>query len=184
VTTQTFAPAATVSFLVCSSIPAARRPRPGYAIERVTFREPVPLVRGLSVSRRSIRARGRPLTAFGACELRAPAPFTDEGFAPSTRSTSARSPNGASTTPRPRTNPVAAQQRMPRSWTSPRALGSTPSVSRWRRTTRCRPSSSPAVGRRGRAAPATASAPSATARPALTPMRERRSSYSPRWSAA
>ncbi len=31
-------------------------------------------------SREIIKAAGRPLTAFGACELRSPAPFTEEGF--------------------------------------------------------------------------------------------------------
>ena len=53
---------------------------PGYAIERVTFRTPVPLVQGFERVAAIIEARGRPLTAFCACELRSPAPFTDEGF--------------------------------------------------------------------------------------------------------
>ena len=53
---------------------------PGYAIERVSFRNPVPLKRGFERVASIIAARGRPLTAFCACELRSPAPFTDEGF--------------------------------------------------------------------------------------------------------
>jgi len=53
---------------------------PGYAIERVTFRAPVPLAEGFERVEAIIRARGRPLTAFCACELRSPAPFTDAGF--------------------------------------------------------------------------------------------------------
>ena len=35
---------------------------------------------GVTKGREIIKAAGRPLTAFGACELRSPAPFTDEGF--------------------------------------------------------------------------------------------------------
>ena len=53
---------------------------PGCTIERVTFRNPVPLKRGFERVAAIIKARGRPLTAFCACELRSPAPFTEEGF--------------------------------------------------------------------------------------------------------
>jgi hypothetical protein len=53
---------------------------PGFAIERVTFAKPVPLVRGFERVAEIIAARGRPLTAFCACELRSPAPFSDSGF--------------------------------------------------------------------------------------------------------
>ncbi|HZT48431.1 MAG TPA: hypothetical protein VFA64_10690 [Hyphomicrobiaceae bacterium] len=53
---------------------------PGFAIERVTFAAPVPLAKGFERAAAIIRARGRPLTAFCACELRSPAPFTDAGF--------------------------------------------------------------------------------------------------------
>ena len=53
---------------------------PGYAIERVTFAEPPPLAAGFERVASIIKARGRPLTAFCACELRSPAPFTDAGF--------------------------------------------------------------------------------------------------------
>ena len=53
---------------------------PGHAIRRVRFREPVPLADGFSRIERIIRDAGRPLTAFCACELRSPAPFTEDGF--------------------------------------------------------------------------------------------------------
>src|SRR5436309_10975147 len=52
----------------------------GYAIERVRFRSPVPLKQGFERVERLITEAGRPLTAFCACELRSPAPFTEEGF--------------------------------------------------------------------------------------------------------
>jgi hypothetical protein len=52
----------------------------GYAIERVRFQEPVPLKEGFARIATIIRAAGRPLTAFCACELRSPAPFTEDGF--------------------------------------------------------------------------------------------------------
>jgi hypothetical protein len=53
---------------------------PGFAIERFTFRDPVPLSRGFDRVAEILKSRGRPLTAFCACELRSPAPFTDAGF--------------------------------------------------------------------------------------------------------
>src|SRR5207248_6175595 len=53
---------------------------PGHAIERVRFRAPVPLAEGFARIERLITEAGRPLTAFCACELRSPAPFTEEGF--------------------------------------------------------------------------------------------------------
>jgi hypothetical protein len=53
---------------------------PGYAVERVTFAKPIPLAQGFEQVAQIIKARGRPLTAFCACELRSPAPFTDAGF--------------------------------------------------------------------------------------------------------
>jgi len=52
----------------------------GYAIERVRFRAPVPLAAGFARIERIIAAAGRPLTSFCACELRSPAPFTEDGF--------------------------------------------------------------------------------------------------------
>jgi hypothetical protein len=53
---------------------------PGYEIRRVRFREPIPLARGFERVAYHIAAAGRPLTAFCACELRSPAPFTEDGF--------------------------------------------------------------------------------------------------------
>ena len=53
---------------------------PGFAIERVRFSEPVPLSAGFATIAEILKAAGRPLTAFGACELRSPAPFTEDGF--------------------------------------------------------------------------------------------------------
>ncbi len=53
---------------------------PGFQVERVTFRNPLPLAAGFQRVKRIIEARGRPLTAFCACELRSPLPFTDDGF--------------------------------------------------------------------------------------------------------
>lgn len=53
---------------------------PGFAIERVRFHQPVPLAEGFARIERLIGAAGRPMTAFCACELRSPAPFTDQGF--------------------------------------------------------------------------------------------------------
>jgi hypothetical protein len=52
----------------------------GYQIQRIRFRKPVPLVRGFELAAEAIRNTGRPLTAFCACELRSPAPFTEQGF--------------------------------------------------------------------------------------------------------
>jgi hypothetical protein len=53
---------------------------PGYAIERVRFAEPVPLKAGFERIADILKRAGRPLAAFGACELRSPAPFTEDGF--------------------------------------------------------------------------------------------------------
>lgn len=53
---------------------------PGYRIERARFEDVVPLAEGFQRIAEHLRGLGRPLTAFCACELRAPAPFTEEGF--------------------------------------------------------------------------------------------------------
>ncbi len=53
---------------------------PGYRLERVMFKNPVPLKEGFARISEIIRAAGRPLTSFAACELRSPEPFTEEGF--------------------------------------------------------------------------------------------------------
>jgi hypothetical protein len=48
----------------------------GFSIERICFSNVVPLKQGFEKIAGIIKAAGRPLTAFGACELRSPAPFT------------------------------------------------------------------------------------------------------------
>jgi hypothetical protein len=52
----------------------------GFEIVRVRFRRPVPLSDGFARIAQTIREADRPLTAFCACELRSPAPFTEDGF--------------------------------------------------------------------------------------------------------
>ena len=52
----------------------------GHAIERVRFRKLLPLKAGFERIERLIGEAGRPLTSFCACELRSPAPFTEQGF--------------------------------------------------------------------------------------------------------
>jgi hypothetical protein len=52
----------------------------GFAMTRAVLRRPVPLAEGFRLVERHLAARGRPAAAFAACELRSPAPFTDEGF--------------------------------------------------------------------------------------------------------
>ena len=54
---------------------------PGFTLERVRFAEPVPLMQGFARIAAVLEAAGRPKAAFAACELRSPAPFTEEGFA-------------------------------------------------------------------------------------------------------
>jgi hypothetical protein len=53
---------------------------PGFALRRVRFSRPVPVARGFELIEAHLREVARPLTAFCACELRSPAPFTDQGF--------------------------------------------------------------------------------------------------------
>jgi hypothetical protein len=52
----------------------------GYSIVRVRFADPVPLKAGFERIADLLKEAGRPLAAFGACELRSPAPFTEAGF--------------------------------------------------------------------------------------------------------
>jgi hypothetical protein len=51
-----------------------------YRIERVRFRNPVPLDAGFARIAEFLRGEGLALTTFCGCELRSPAPFTDGGF--------------------------------------------------------------------------------------------------------
>ena len=53
---------------------------PGYAIERARFARPLPLAAGFDAIEAYLARLGRPPTAFCACELRSPAPFTEDGF--------------------------------------------------------------------------------------------------------
>jgi hypothetical protein len=53
---------------------------PGYEIQRVRFRAPVPLAQGFQRIEKFITEAGRPLTSFCACELRSPGQVTEQGF--------------------------------------------------------------------------------------------------------
>ncbi|MGO8908498.1 MAG: hypothetical protein ACLQDM_04100 [Bradyrhizobium sp.] len=53
---------------------------PGFEIERVRFDRPTALADGFAQAAEYIRAAGRPLTSFCACELRSPAAFSEAGF--------------------------------------------------------------------------------------------------------
>jgi hypothetical protein len=53
---------------------------PGYEIQRVRLHQLLPLAEGFDFAEQFLRAAGRPMTAFCACELRSAAPFTDQGF--------------------------------------------------------------------------------------------------------
>lgn len=53
---------------------------PGFEIERARFQRPVSLAEGFHAVAAHLADMARPLAAFCACELRSPAPFTEEGF--------------------------------------------------------------------------------------------------------
>jgi hypothetical protein len=53
---------------------------PGFEVERVRFDRLLPLAEGFAQIANYIKAAGRPLTSFCACELRSPAAFTEDGF--------------------------------------------------------------------------------------------------------
>ena len=53
---------------------------PGFAIVRARLGRPVPLMDGFSLVESHLASVGRPTTAFCACELRSPAPFSEQGF--------------------------------------------------------------------------------------------------------
>ena len=53
---------------------------PGFEVERVRFDRLSPLAEGFERIATYIKAAGRPLTSFCACELRSPAAFTEDGF--------------------------------------------------------------------------------------------------------
>jgi hypothetical protein len=53
---------------------------PGYSIRRVRFTTPVPLEEGFRRIKDILERAGRTTTAFCACELRSPKPFSETGF--------------------------------------------------------------------------------------------------------
>jgi len=53
---------------------------PGFAIERARLKRMLPLAEGFAAVEAHLKVLGRPTTAFCACELRSPAPFTEQGF--------------------------------------------------------------------------------------------------------
>lgn len=53
---------------------------PGFSIERAVLARPLPLAEGFAVIERHLTSLGRPMTAFCACELRSPEPFSEQGF--------------------------------------------------------------------------------------------------------
>jgi hypothetical protein len=53
---------------------------PGYEIERARFMRALPLAEAFVAIEAHLKALGRPPAAFAACELRSPAPFSDQGF--------------------------------------------------------------------------------------------------------
>ena len=52
----------------------------GFEIERARLERPLPLAEGFAAVEAHLRSLGRPTTAFAACELRSPAPFSEQGF--------------------------------------------------------------------------------------------------------
>ena len=52
----------------------------GHTIRRVRFLRPRPIDEGFATIAAHLAAEGRPRTAFAACELRSPRPFTLDGF--------------------------------------------------------------------------------------------------------
>ncbi|MBL0421082.1 hypothetical protein JI739_12055 [Ramlibacter sp. AW1] len=59
---------------------AAVQALPGFAIERVRLERPLPLEQGFAAIEDYLRARGRPLTALCACELRSPQAMSEAEF--------------------------------------------------------------------------------------------------------
>ena len=54
--------------------------QPGFEIERARFARPLPLRDAYPAVESHLASIGRPTTAFAACELRSPEPYTDQGF--------------------------------------------------------------------------------------------------------
>lgn len=70
------------SFLVAPGGPfsAGVRANDGFALHRARFDRPVPMMEGFERIRQHLQARGRPLTALAACELRSPKPMSVAEF--------------------------------------------------------------------------------------------------------
>jgi hypothetical protein len=54
--------------------------QPGWEIVRARLATPLPVAEGLAHIDAHLKAQGRPVAAFCACELRSPRPFDDAGF--------------------------------------------------------------------------------------------------------
>src|SRR5437868_14017767 len=54
--------------------------QPGFEIERVRFTRPLVLSEAFAAVEAHLKRIGRPTTAFCACELRSPEPFSEQGF--------------------------------------------------------------------------------------------------------
>jgi hypothetical protein len=80
VTTKIFAPGGYRYIPAVFQYSGGVAAEPGYRLERVRFHKPVPLAAGFKRIEAIIKAAGRPLSSFAACELRSPAPFTEAGF--------------------------------------------------------------------------------------------------------
>ena len=52
----------------------------GFELERARFMKPLSLGEAFAAVEAHLAGLGRPTTAFAQCELRSPAPFTDQGF--------------------------------------------------------------------------------------------------------
>ena len=53
---------------------------PGFELERARFAKALPLRDAFAAVEAYLKSIGRPSSAFAACELRSPAPFTEQGF--------------------------------------------------------------------------------------------------------
>lgn len=79
-TTQVFAAGGFRFIPAVSQYSGGVAAEPGFRIERARFSKVVPLREGFERIERYLASIGRPGTAFCACELRSPAPFTEQGF--------------------------------------------------------------------------------------------------------
>lgn len=78
--TRTFAPGGYRFIPAVSQYSGGVAAEPGHRIERARFDRVVPLREGFAAIERHLESIGRPVSAFCACELRSPAPFTEDGF--------------------------------------------------------------------------------------------------------